>query len=217
MVVRPSNEPRSGPAAGWASAGACTTTSSAAARATGGPIREGTVALSDYPVRLPPLRRSTATDHRHSRVVRAFLAPRIRRASTLLGLPGAAHGTSLRTSMTHPDWVAGLVELPSARPQGRRPKSCATPRTSSGSGGDLVAVASRPGRVKGHRRLRDLAAATAIQSRGDANGGWSALDAAELAHIHLDPQGSYAWPSALRPTRRPWGISLTRHLFLGIY
>jgi hypothetical protein len=33
----------------------------------------GTVALSDYPVRLPPLRRSMTTDHRHSRVVRAFL------------------------------------------------------------------------------------------------------------------------------------------------
>jgi putative transposase len=33
----------------------------------------GTVALSDDPVRLPPLRRSMTTDHRHRRDVRAFL------------------------------------------------------------------------------------------------------------------------------------------------
>jgi hypothetical protein len=34
---------------------------------------EGTVALSDHPVRLPPLRRSKTTDHGHGRVVRPFL------------------------------------------------------------------------------------------------------------------------------------------------
>ena len=33
----------------------------------------GTVALSDHPVRLPPLRRSKTTDHGHGRVVRPFL------------------------------------------------------------------------------------------------------------------------------------------------
>jgi hypothetical protein len=33
----------------------------------------GTVALSDHPVRLPPLRRSKTTDHRHGRVVQPFL------------------------------------------------------------------------------------------------------------------------------------------------
>jgi hypothetical protein len=33
----------------------------------------GTVALSDHPVRLPPLRRLKTTDHRHGRVVRPFL------------------------------------------------------------------------------------------------------------------------------------------------
>jgi PhnB protein len=33
----------------------------------------GTVALSDYPIRLPPLRRSRRQDHRHGRVVRALL------------------------------------------------------------------------------------------------------------------------------------------------
>jgi hypothetical protein len=35
--------------------------------------RTGTVALSDHPVRLPPLRRPKTTDHRHGRVVRSFL------------------------------------------------------------------------------------------------------------------------------------------------
>jgi hypothetical protein len=34
---------------------------------------EGTVALSDHPVRLPPFRRANTTDHRHGRVVRPFL------------------------------------------------------------------------------------------------------------------------------------------------
>jgi hypothetical protein len=34
---------------------------------------QGTVALSDHPVRLPPLRRSKTTDHGHGRVVRPFL------------------------------------------------------------------------------------------------------------------------------------------------
>ena len=33
----------------------------------------GTVALSDHPVRLPPLHRPTTTDHGHGRVVRPFL------------------------------------------------------------------------------------------------------------------------------------------------
>ena len=33
----------------------------------------GTVALSDHPVRLPPLRRPKTTDHGHGRVVRRFL------------------------------------------------------------------------------------------------------------------------------------------------
>jgi hypothetical protein len=41
------------------------------ARSATGPA--GTVALSDHPVRLPPLRRSKTTDHRHGRVVRAPL------------------------------------------------------------------------------------------------------------------------------------------------
>ena len=35
--------------------------------------RQGTVALSDHPVRLPPLRRSKTTDYGHGRVVRPFL------------------------------------------------------------------------------------------------------------------------------------------------
>ena len=54
------------------------------------PSLVGTVALSDHPVRLPPLRRSKTTDHRHGRAVRALLGalPR-RRASTLPGFPGA--------------------------------------------------------------------------------------------------------------------------------
>jgi hypothetical protein len=34
---------------------------------------KGTVALSDHPVRLPPLPRPETTDHRHGRVVRPFL------------------------------------------------------------------------------------------------------------------------------------------------
>jgi hypothetical protein len=37
------------------------------------PELNGTVALSDHPVRLPPLRRSKTTDHGHGRVVRPFL------------------------------------------------------------------------------------------------------------------------------------------------
>jgi hypothetical protein len=35
--------------------------------------RQGTVALSDHPVRLPPLHRSKTTDHGHGRVVRPLL------------------------------------------------------------------------------------------------------------------------------------------------
>jgi hypothetical protein len=38
-------------------------------------VGDGTVALSDHPVRLPPLRRSKTTDHGHGRVVRPFLGP----------------------------------------------------------------------------------------------------------------------------------------------
>jgi hypothetical protein len=49
----------------------------------------GTVALSDHPVWLPPLRRSNLADHSHDRVVRVLLGGlRVRWASISLGFVG---------------------------------------------------------------------------------------------------------------------------------
>src|SRR6266581_4895476 len=62
----------------------------------------GTVALSDHPVRCPPLRHSDAADHGHDRVVQVLLWRRLRgRASTLLG---SAH--AFRLNATVPSSVA---------------------------------------------------------------------------------------------------------------
>jgi hypothetical protein len=69
-------------------------------------VQIGTVALSDHPVRLPPLRRSKTTDHRHGRVVRPSLGalPR-RRASTLPGFP--VHPGSMQQCRLVGAWQPG--------------------------------------------------------------------------------------------------------------
>jgi hypothetical protein len=68
----------------------------------------GTVALSDHPVWLPPLRRSNLADHSHDRVVRVLLGGlRVRWASNSLGFVGV-----FRLNATVPNTTAANASSP---------------------------------------------------------------------------------------------------------
>jgi hypothetical protein len=99
--------------------------------------RNGTVALSDRPVRLPPLRDSNAADRGNDRAVRVLLGAFLRRrASTLPGL-----GDAFRLNATVPAWVLSASAFCGVVQPSRSGRSSGPPRAGCGHAGqDRIGV-----------------------------------------------------------------------------
>jgi hypothetical protein len=166
-----------------------------ATASTTGRSSSGTVALSDHPVWVPPLRHSNSADHGHDRVVRALLgALRMRRGSTSLGFASAFQLNATVPSWARPCWSwprnrsawPGL-DLPGPHPGGGEELLDRGEPAADGAIGDAVGQAGQD--ELGQQALLVVSGSARVaRERGTADRGRWTCQPRKSGRPPIDPQ-----------------------------